>query len=64
MGLLGVIQIPFVEVFSMGVWESLLELLDVQIALVAEFYEVIYALKEAQKLGLTNVWLECDYILV
>ena len=29
--------------------------LDVQTALVAEFYGVIYALEEAQKLGLTNV---------
>jgi len=37
---------------------------DVQTALVAEFYGVIYALEEAQKLGLTNVWLECDSILV
>ena len=38
--------------------------LNVQTALVAEFYEVIYALEEAQKLGLTNVWLECDFALV
>ena len=38
--------------------------LDVQTALVAEFYGVIYALEEAQKLGLTNVWLECDPALV
>jgi len=29
--------------------------LDVQIALVAEFYGVIYTLEEAQKFGLTNV---------
>jgi len=29
--------------------------LDVQTTLVAEFYGVIYALEEAQKLGLTNV---------
>ena len=29
--------------------------LDIQTALVAEFYGVIYALEEAQKLGLTNV---------
>ena len=28
--------------------------------MVAEFYGVIYVLEEAQKLGLTNVWLECD----
>jgi len=38
--------------------------LDVQTAFVAEFYGVIYALEEAQKLGLTNVWLECDSALV
>jgi len=38
--------------------------LDVQTALVAEFYGVIYALEEAQKLGLTNVLLECDFALV
>jgi len=38
--------------------------LDIQTALVAEFYKVIYALEEAQKLGLTNVWLECDSVLV
>jgi len=38
--------------------------LDVQTVLVAEFYGVIYALEEAQKLGLTNVWLECDSALI
>jgi len=38
--------------------------LDVQTVLVAGFYGVIYALKEAQKLGLTNAWLECDFALV
>jgi len=38
--------------------------LNVQTALVAEFYGVIYALEEPQKLGLTNVWLECDSVLV
>ena len=38
--------------------------LDVQTALVAEFYEVIFALEEAQKLGLTNAWLECDSALI
>ena len=38
--------------------------LDVQTALVAEFCGVIYALEEAQKLGLTNVWLECYSALV
>jgi len=29
--------------------------LEVQIALVAEFYEVIHAMEKAQKMGLTNV---------
>ena len=41
--------------------------LEVQTALVAEFYGVIHAMEEAQKLrkmGLTNVWLECDFVLV
>ena len=38
--------------------------LEVQTALVAEFYGVIHAMEEAQKMGLTNVWLECDSALV
>jgi len=38
--------------------------LDIQTALITEVYGVIYALEEAQKLGLTNVWLECDSALV
>ena len=38
--------------------------LEVQTALVAEFYGVIHAMEEAQKMGLTNVWLECDSVLV
>ena len=38
--------------------------LNIQTALVAEFYGVIYALEEAQKMRLTNVWLECDSALV
>jgi len=38
--------------------------LDVHNVLVAEFYGVIYALEETQKLGLTNVWLECDFALI
>jgi len=32
--------------------------------MVVEFYGVIHATKEAQKMGFTNVWLECDYALV
>ena len=38
--------------------------LEVQIALVVEFYGVIHAMEEAQKMWLTNVWLECDSALV
>jgi len=38
--------------------------LEVQTALVAEFYGAIHAMEEAQKMGLTNVWLECDSALV
>jgi len=42
------------------VWRNLLELsfpafLEVQTALVVEFYEVIHVMEEAQKRGLTNV---------
>jgi len=54
MGLLGVILVlPLAKVFFViGAFSAFL---DVQTALVAEFYGVIYALEEAQKLGLTNV---------
>ena len=38
--------------------------LDIQIVLVAEFYEVIHGLEEAKKIGLTSLWLVCDYALV
>jgi len=38
--------------------------LDVQTVLVVEFHGVIYTLEEGQKLKLTNVWLECDSVLV
>jgi len=38
--------------------------LDVRTALVTGFYGVIYALEETQKLGLTNIWLECDSALI
>ena len=38
--------------------------LNVHTTLVAEFYGVIYALEGSQKLGLTNVCLECDSTLV
>ena len=41
-----------------GVYWSFSAFLDDQTALVAKLHGVIYALEEAQKLGLTNVWLE------
>jgi len=28
------------------------------------YEKLVCALEEAQKLGLTNVWLECDFVLV
>ena len=38
--------------------------LEIQFALVAKFYGVIHVMEEAQKMKLTNVWLECDSTLV
>jgi len=38
--------------------------LEVHTAMVVEFYGVIYAMEETQKMRLTNVWLECDFALV
>jgi len=38
--------------------------IDVQTVLVAEFYVVIYVMEKAQKMSLTNVWLERDFALV
>jgi len=38
--------------------------LEVQTTIVAEFYRVIHATEEAQKMRLTNVWIECDSALV
>jgi len=38
--------------------------LEVQTTMVAEFYGVIHVMEEAQKMRLTNVWLECDSTLV
>jgi len=46
----------FIGVFSRFV--------EVQTTMVAEFYGVIHAIEEAQKVGLTNVWLQCDSALV
>jgi len=37
---------------------------EVQSAMVVEFYGVIHAIEEAPKMGLTNVWLECDFSFV
>jgi len=38
--------------------------LEVHIAIVAEFYGVIHTMEEAQKMGLTNIWFECVFVLV
>jgi len=38
--------------------------LKVQTALVAEFYGVIHVMEEAQKMGLTNVWLELSWFVL
>jgi len=46
----------FIGVFSV--------FLEVWTAMVAEFYGVIHAMEEAQKMMLTNVWLACDFVLV
>ena len=32
--------------------------------MIVEFYDIIHVMEEAQKMGFTNVWLECDYALV
>jgi len=44
-----------------GVFSAFLE---VQTALVAEFYGIIHAMEETQKMGLSNEWLKCDFALV
>jgi len=50
-----------VKVFFVGVWESFIGgfsvFLDVHTTLVVEFYGVIYAMEEAQRIGFTRVWL-------
>jgi len=38
--------------------------LEVQTVMIAEFYGVIHAMEETQKMGLTNAWLECDSAVV
>jgi len=37
--------------------------LNVQTVLVVEFYGVIYAIEQPQKMSLTSLWLECDFTL-
>jgi len=32
--------------------------------LVADFYGVVHAIEETQKMSLTNLWSECDFALV
>jgi len=44
-----------------GVFSAFLE---VQTIMIAEFYGVIHALEETQKMGLINVWLECYSALI
>jgi len=48
----------------MGEFIGVFSFLEVQMTMVVEFYGVIHAMEEAQKIGLTNVWLECDSALV
>jgi len=38
--------------------------LEVQIVMVAEFYGIIHAMQETQKMRLTNVCLESDFALI
>ena len=38
--------------------------LDVHTVLGAGVYGVIHAIEEAQKMGLTGLWLECDSALI
>jgi len=49
-------MVEFIEAFS--------AFFEVHIALVAEFYRIIHAVEETQKMVFTNVWLECDFALV
>jgi len=46
----------FICVFSM--------FLEVQTAMLSEFYRIIHVMEETQKMRLINVWLECDSALV
>jgi len=62
----GILVLLLVEVFSVGVWGSLIGafsvFLEVQNAIVAEFYGIIHVMEETQKI--TNVWFECNSALV
>ena len=54
-------------IFCGSTWEfigAFFAFLEVQTAMVAEFYGVIHAMEKAQKMRLTNVWFECDSSLV
>ena len=58
MGLLGDIFATCGGIFCGSIGEFidvLYVFLEVQTAMIAEFYGVIYAIEEAQKMGLTNV---------
>jgi len=56
---------PFLLDGSIGKFIGVLFMfLEVPTAMVAAFYGVIHAMEEAQKMRLTNVWLECDYALI
>jgi len=37
---------------------------DIKTTLVDEFDGVIHAIEEAKKMGLTSLWIECDFALV
>ncbi|XP_068478968.1 uncharacterized protein [Phaseolus vulgaris] len=38
--------------------------LDIQIASIVEFYGCIRAIEEAQEMGLTSLWVGCDFALI
>jgi len=38
--------------------------IDIQTVLVAEFYGVIHVIEKTQKMSLTSLWLECNFVLV
>jgi len=63
----GIMVLLLVGIFRGSMREFIgvfLAFLEIHTALVAEFYGVIHAMVETQKMRLTNVWLECDFALV